>query len=379
MACLDVVARAAKRSGRPIAAVTLDHGLRPEARAEAGLVADAARARGINHVLLAWRWDGQGNLQAAARAARYRLIGDWARAEGAGQVVLGHTMDDVAETLLLRLPRSPGVDGLAEMPRRFRRGGVEWLRPFLDVSRAELRGYLRARGLAWAEDPSNEDPRFDRARARQILDALAPLGVEREALAAVARHQAEARSALVHCAAAEAAERVAEDRGDLLLTLPADDLPAEIRRRLLRAALRWVSGSAAPRQAALDAVVGRLAAQGGTATLAGCRIGREGPRLRVAREHAGVRHLRSGPDQLWDGRWSLDGPWRDDLHVSALGAAVARCPRWRESGLPRASLMATPALWAGETLVAAPLAGSPCGWTARPDGRGPFAAFCLRD
>ncbi len=379
MACLDLFGQAAREADCPLAAVTVDHGLRPEARAEVAFVAETARAGGIEHAVLAWSWDGRGNLQAAARAARYRLIGDWARATGIGHVILAHTLDDVAETLLLRLPRSPGVDGLAEMPRRFRRDGVGWLRPFLDVSRADLRRHLAARGLAWAEDPSNEDPRFDRARARRVLDALAPLGVERPALAAVSRHLAEARAALAHYSSAEAARRVVEDRGDLLLTLPTDDLPAEIGRQLLRAALRWVSGGAAPRQAALETMVAGLAGDGATTTLAGCRISRDGPRLRIAREYASVRERRSGPGELWDGRWRLDGPSRDDLHVSALGPAVSRCPRWRETGLPRSSLMATPALWAGEDLFAAPLAGAPSGWTARPTGRSTFAAFCLRD
>ncbi len=380
MACLDLLARSLP--AEQLAAVSVDHGLRPEAAAEIRLVAAASAARGIAHRVLRWSWDGRGNLQGAARAARYRLIADWARATGIGRAVLAHTEDDVAEGFLLRLRRAPGVDGLAEMPDRFQRHDLDWHRPLLRASRADLRAYLALRRIDWAEDPSNADPRFDRARARRILGELAPLGVGTEALATVARNLRAARRALDLQTAEAAGRLVVEAQGDLrLAAAAAADLPEEIRRRLLVAALAWISGaSVPPRQEALDRLwAGRDAAT--PQTLAGCLVTREGEDFRIAREYAAVRSLRSSPTELWDGRWRLQGP-HDPLssrHVSALGDGVDRCPSWRETGLPRASLAASPALWQGEALVAAPVAGLPNGWTASPEGRGNFASFCLRD
>ncbi len=381
MALLDLAIRAAADRGRSLRAVTVDHGLRAESAAEAAAVAAHCRARGIDHAILDWRWDGAGNLPARARAARYGLIGAWAAAAGVARVALGHTRDDVAEGVLIRLRRAPGVDGLAAMPARFERDGTAWRRPLLDASRADLRAHLRAAGIPWAEDPTNDDPVYDRARARRILGALAPLGVEAGSLAATARSLAEAAAALDTFTAREAARVVRADRGDLLLDrAPDPPLAAEIDRRLLRAALGWIAGPAArPRQAALAALVPGIAAEGAR-MLAGARIAAEGTRWRIGREPAAVAGLTAPTAALWDGRWRIEGPHAPGLHVAALGAAGLRlCPEWRATGLPRATLAATPAIWRGDTLVAAPLAGHAHGWRATPDGRGNFAAFCLRD
>ena len=85
----------------------------------------------------------------------------------------------------------------------------------------------------------------------------------------------------------------------------------------------------------------------------------------------------SGPtDRPWDGRWVLEGPHGPDLEIRALGAAVKDTP-WRETGLPRASLMASPAVWRDGALVAAPVAGLENGWRASATARGTFAEFLL--
>ena len=118
--------------GRPLAAVTVDHGLRPESGDEAAAVEALCAARGIPHATLRWNgWDGAGNLQDRARQARRTLIGAWARANGIGAVALGHTLDDQAETFLMRLARGSGVDGLSGMAPATRAEGVLWLRPLL--------------------------------------------------------------------------------------------------------------------------------------------------------------------------------------------------------------------------------------------------------
>lgn len=386
MALLDLLRLAGAEYGFDLRAATVDHGLRPGSAREAADVAAFCAARGIPHATLRWQgWDGRGNLQAAARSARYRLLADWAAGAGVGVLALGHTLDDQAETVLMRLARASGPDGLAAMPARFVRHGMRWTRPLLGIGRDELRAHLSARGIGWAEDPSNEDLRFDRVRARRALAVIAPLGVTPAALAHVARTMAEARAALDHLADAEWARRVTGDRGDILIRddLPGTGwpgwdqqgsgqpgsgqpgLPAETARRLLLRALRRVSGGAwPPRHAALDDLAARLAGAG-RHTLAGCLVTRRGCVTRITREWNAVRGLRAAPDALWDGRWRMEGPAAPGLWIAALGpAGLALCPGWRASGMPRDSLLSSPAVWAQDRLIAAPLAGKPAGWRA---------------
>ena len=279
---------------RPLAAVTVDHGLRPESAAEAAAVAALCAARGIPHTLLRWEEPaGAGNLQARAREARRRLIGDWARGRGIGAVALGHTLDDQAETFLLRLARGSGVDGLSGMAPVTRADGLVWLRPLLAVRRAALRDWLVARGVAWAEDPSNADPRFERVRARAALPLLAPLGLGPERLAATAAAMARAREALERATAELAARAVeAGPAGDLALDPGAlAGAPAEIRLRLLAAALCWVGGARyRPRLARLEAALAAIEAGrvGHGLTLHGCVLRARGGRVAIRREPAAV-------------------------------------------------------------------------------------------
>jgi tRNA(Ile)-lysidine synthase len=284
MALLQAAALAAR--GRPLFAATVDHGLRPEAAAEAALAARACAALGLPHAVLRWEAPPRGNLQARAREGRRRLLAAHARATGAALVLLGHTADDQAETVLMRLARGSGVDGLAGMPPSFEALGMRWARPFLGLTRAALRDWLRARGGDWAEDPSNADPRFARARARAMMETLAGLGLTRDRLLRSAAHMAAAERTLWRAAAQEAQVSVRQDGAALRLDralldrIGAEDTPA----RLLAAALMWAGGQGhRPRWDALMRLAA-LARAGRPATLAGCRVLPEGGWLRIARE-----------------------------------------------------------------------------------------------
>lgn len=354
MALLHMVA-----AERAVAAVTVNHGLR-DVRAEIDLCARACARLGVPHRVLRWHWDGQGNLQAQARAARQHLIGAWAHDRGITHVALGHTADDQAETVLMRLARGSGIDGLAAMAPETRAAGVSWLRPLLAWRRADLRAWLRARGLDWADDPSNDDPGFDRVRARQAMQVLSGLGLTHERLIRLADHAGAARPVLDKAAQDWAQAHVIEDRGDLILPAGRPALDSDSPRRVLAAAVQWIGGSPyRPRWQALRAVLAR----DGPGTLAGCLITPGPAGLRLSREAARCQG-RVPAGQIWDGRWRVCGA--AGAQVGALGAEGLRaCPDWRAQGLPRASLLASPALWQGDTLIAAPLARPAPGYSAQ--------------
>ncbi len=372
MALLDLMAWHGADKGFSVHAVTVDHGLRPEAADEAALVAEYCAAQGVPHDVLHWTWDRQGNLQAAARDARYQLIARWARKHRISCVALGHTQDDVAETFLLRLSRASGVDGLAAMERRFERYGVNWLRPLLQRQRETWRTYLRDMGIAWAEDASNEDERFDRVKARKILAALEPLGIQAETLSRTSQNLKTAKHALEHYTLEEADRLVEQDQGDLILTRnPVPPVPSEIDRRLILAGLRWVSGADYPPRSSALAEMEAAFIDSDTFTLSGCVLTLSKPdgilnrRLRITREWNAVKDLVVPTNKVWDGRWQMTGPQALDLQVRALGEVGLRaCPDWRDTGMPRVSLLASPSVWRGNELVAAPLAGLTNGWRA---------------
>ncbi len=352
----------------PLRCVTVDHRLRDMSTREAAEVAAICARLGVAHDTLTWdRWDGQGNLAAEARRARYALMADWAATHGLTGIALGHTKDDVAETLLMRLARRAGVDGLAAMPARRAEDGITLHRPLLAACRADLRAYLKALGAEWIDDPSNSDSRYRRTLARRALAALEPVGVTPDALADVARHLADARATLGHYAAAEARALARIHLGDLLIpAAPFAALCPDIARRILSAGLRWITGAGyGARGPDIDRLMAALATgQGGT--LAGCHVTVAAGTIRLAREFAAVRQITAAPGALWDGRWCLTGPDTPGACIRALGPeGRAACPDWRETGLPRPSIEALPAVWQGADLVAAPLAGYPNGWTAR--------------
>lgn len=352
--------------GRALHVATIDHGLRDASAAEAASVARAARALGLPHTVLHWTgWDGRGNLQQAARDARRHLLADWARDAGLGAIALGHTQDDQAETMLLRLARGSGVDGLAAMAPRTGAHGIQWLRPLLGHSRAELRDWLRARGLAWVDDPSNDNPDFDRIKARRILAELAPLGLSAARLARSAQHMQDARDVLERTANDAAEGVMRQDHGDIVFDAPAlDALPRDTRDRLVTRALCAIASR--PYRPRLRALHEALAVR--KATLHGCLLTRKSGCLRITREAQAVARLRAPLHARWDQRWRVIPPPRplpDGLEIGALGAqGLQHCPDRAEWCLPRASLLASPAIWDGTRLIAAPLAGMGKDWRA---------------
>ncbi|KQI71218.1 hypothetical protein AN191_14430 [Loktanella sp. 5RATIMAR09] len=376
------------RPADTLRAISIDHGLRPEAKGEIALVAAQAGKLGIDHAVVDWTWDGKGNLQAAAREGRWAAVRDWAVMHDLSTVWFGHTEDDQVETLLMRLARGSGIDGLTAMYPLTLRDGLQVFRPLLGLSRADLRAWLMQQKITWAEDPSNDDPRFDRVRARQMFGHLQALGMTRKRLLQTVDHMQAAHLSLQEAALGFARRHVRQDAGDLILAPAALDLAkADAPRRVMAAAFSWVgSRSYRPRFEQLLETVAQ-ARKGITMTLGGCIMTPdEGGAVRLMREAAATTsavRLQSDAGRplgvFWDKRWFLEGPVRDTLSFKALGSGIKDCADWRAAGLPRTSLMASPAVWQGDRLIAAPLAGLSQGWSARIVADFHTSAFAIED
>jgi tRNA(Ile)-lysidine synthase len=233
--------RGGLKRGPRLIAVTVDHGLRKEAAAEAREVKQLACKLGVEHRTLRWRGaKPTSGVPAAAREARYRLLAKAARDAGAVHVATAHTRDDQAETFLMRLLRGSGISGLSAMAAETERNGVRLVRPLLDISKAELTATLEAAAIGFADDPSNRDPAFTRPRLRALMPALAREGADARTLARLASRLARADAAVE--VLADGAERY------LALLDPKAGiggydasmfaaLPEEIRLRLLRRAI----------------------------------------------------------------------------------------------------------------------------------------------
>jgi tRNA(Ile)-lysidine synthase len=263
--------RKARKSGPKnlpkLIAVTVDHGLRVEAKREAASVGRLARKLGIAHRTL--RWTGakpKTGLQEAARAARYRLLAGAARKANATHILTAHTRDDQAETVLIRMSRGSGVSGLAAMARISTlpgdgEGQIKLVRPLLDIPKARLVATLRAAKIPFADDPSNRDPRFTRARLRGLMDELAREGLDARRLALLARRLKRADLAIeaaVNRAAAELTLSSARPGAIAFDAAGYARLPAEIALRLIGRALARVGDEGPVELAKLEALKAAL-------------------------------------------------------------------------------------------------------------------------
>jgi tRNA(Ile)-lysidine synthase len=278
--------------GPRLIAVTVDHGLRVEAAREARDVKRLARRLDLPHRTLRWRGaKPKTGVPAAARAARYRLLAEMARANGATHILTAHTRDDQAETLLMRMLRGSGIAGLAAMARQSERAGVWLVRPLLDVPKSQLVATLNKAKIAFADDPTNRDTSYTRPRLRALMPKLAEEGGDVRNLVRLAARLARANAALE--VLVDGAERylALSDRDDAARfgfdAQAFAGLPEEIRLRLLMRAIDRTGhegpaelGKAEALLSALDRAVaegkGRL-----KQTLAGAAISLAGGRIHV--------------------------------------------------------------------------------------------------
>lgn len=225
-----------------LVAVTVDHGLRKESKGEAAAVARLARKLNISHRTV--RWNGRKpstGVQEKARAARYRLLGEAAQRAGAAHILTAHTLDDQAETVLIRMSRGSGLTGLGAMTRIAPlppdgKSLVVLVRPLLDITKARLIATLDIAKIPYVDDPSNRNPRFARSRLRGVMGALAEEGLDATRLAQLARRLKRAEGAIEAAVDRAMNELTVELSPPGSLCIEASrfaDLPAEIALRLL--------------------------------------------------------------------------------------------------------------------------------------------------
>lgn len=243
-----------------VAAVTVDHGLRSDSADEAAMVARWCAARDVPHATLQPQTPATGNIQSWARTQRYALIETWRSAMALDWIMTAHHADDQLETLLMRLNRGSGVSGLAGV--RGRSGRV--IRPLLGVTKQDLQAWAQAEGLPHVHDPSNTDPRFDRAALRTALTGIDWLDAQAASRSAAAL--AEAEAAIDWTVGELAARHVQRDGAGW--RLDRTDLPREYLRRLVLHMLG--PDQAVPRGETLDRAISTAQAEIRPVWVTGC-------------------------------------------------------------------------------------------------------------
>jgi len=357
------------RRGKIIALV-VDHRLRKGSYAEAQRVkSQLENDLGITaRVLRGYKSSSGANVQAKARAMRYRLMCDWCVRYGILHLLLGHHREDQAETFLLRLIRGSGVEGLAAMSSVSELMGVRILRPFLTTSKLRLKTTVTDARQLWLEDPSNADRKFSRVRIRQLSHLLEEEGLESIRITNTAYHIGRARDTLEDSQAdllARALTLNAAGYG-ILNTQLFKQARRETALRALARVLICISGrDHSPRFVRLERLyTAIMKGQGHPRTLHGCRLAGYQGELLVCREVAAVCQtlpIENGQELIWDRRYrvSLVSPVCDStLYVAKLGRIGLR-QIIKEAGINRPSMpsavcVSLPALWCGEGVLAVP-------------------------
>ncbi len=323
MALLGLTADWARRNGRRLVAITVDHGLNPDSPRWNALCERAARSVGADWQLCHWSGDKPTTgLPAAARTARHALIADAARGAGAKVVLFAHTADDVAEGEWMRAWGSTlgTLREWAPSPAWPEGRGLMLLRPLLGERREELRDWLTGREADWIEDPANDDDRFARARARKVLNPLSaggglstpePLaiglarkgeGLGGEPVGTVSPHP----FGYTHRFALRASSPLPLGEGF--------NWSRSTEATTLAALLLCASGTTVPpRRDRLEALLARLRSSDDfTATLAGARIIATGDTVTIGREPGRSpcpeKTLPPDTTTLWDGRYEITSP-----------------------------------------------------------------------
>jgi tRNA(Ile)-lysidine synthase len=386
LALVILVDRWARERNGEICALTVDHRLRPESRAEIGRLATWLSARGIRHEVLVWTGrKPKSGIQEAARIARYRLLAEWCREHGCPHLLTAHHREDQIETHLIRRRAQSGADGLAGMSAIRELDGCRLLRPLLSVARDRLVAFLAAEHQPFIADPSNLDPAFERSRYRRDGGNM-PLFADSVRLFDEIRDFGRARQARQRDWSALLGRGVSLHPAGFAWLDPAflSGTPPELAERALSALTVAVGGAAyPPRRERIARLRDRLSADGAPGyTLGHCRfVGWRGCVL-VFRERARAAppiSLAPGNALLWDRRFEIVVPPTASGSLTlgyAADAGAARLkpvmPLLGRTKLPRILFPILPVLWDENGIAAVPHLGY------RRDGLGAVPQLTFR-
>ncbi|MDD3288581.1 MAG: tRNA lysidine(34) synthetase TilS [Alphaproteobacteria bacterium] len=353
----------------PIALI-VDHKLRAESTEEAETVKRRLGEIGVETEILSWTHDPvKSRVHVKARQARYDLLVEACQKHGASILLIAHQREDQAETILMRMAKGSGLDGLAGIELSSERDGVRFLRPLLTVPRERLIATCESAGLAYVTDPSNVSEKYARGRLRKVLPLLASEGFTVERLVDLGDRAREAKEALDYYTQALMEKAVVVDPYGVIAIDLADfcSVPEAISGRVLVRCLQAVnSGGYSPERASVVPIVKALRGGDGmpTRTLHGCAISVSSGKAFIMRELsaiADVKEIMPGETVVWDERWSvtLSADHKEALVVKALGEQSHEVtdrlsPALRREvpkGRARRSL---PALWRGGELAVIP-------------------------
>ena len=366
IALLLLAAAWSRHTNANLQIVTIDHGLRPEAAAEAAFVAGVSEGLDLMHVTLAWEgMKPDGGISQAARNARYRLLEEFAKEIGAGTIITGHTANDQAETILMRNARldegnqGRGLSGIA--PLMLLPGRTKLKRPLLDVTREDLRAYLRGMNQSWIEDPTNMDDSYERVRVRKAIgNDLARV----QAICQFGKTMGRYRRLVANEVSEFLASRLRVEPGpvycldvDGFQSLPesAQSLSLQVMIAIAGGVEFFVSGNSVKRM--LDGS-GTERLTVGNAVVERYRDG-----IRVFREKRNLPALMVGPgdETLWDGRFVIKNGSASSYFCGALSFdQLQEIEQTRAKKLdvrPRAALGATPCLRGDGDDLVLPLVG----------------------
>jgi tRNA(Ile)-lysidine synthase len=357
-----------RERGGEVRALTVDHRLRPESGEEIRRLGAWLSARGIRHDVLVWAGDKpRTGIQNAARVARYRLLGDWCRANGCLNLLTGHHRDDQIETHLIRRRARSGPDGLAGMAAVRELSDCRLLRPLLAVPRDRLVAFLEAERQPFISDPSNFDPRFERSRLRgsacvpaaEAHCSVLPEEIRALGCARVIREQA-LNALFTRYAALHPAGFAVLDRALFR------EMPCDVAHRLLSALTTAVAGAAYPprRDRIARLCLALSAAERRGYTLGGCRFIFWRDRILATRELAKAPpplRLSPGERVIWDRRFEILTPRAGGSRFTIGYLGLPSAPRFdresptlRQISLPRLLFSILPSVWDEKGIAAVP-------------------------